>query len=238
MRPTVEEMIAFYATPLGRRAVREVRRKLRPLVAYKPTDRVLGIGFCGPYLNGLENHVERLGLVMPARQGVTRWPTHPAHASNRALLAEETQLPFPDALFDQVVIIHGLEFVDPARRLLREIWRVLAPGGTLLIVAANRAGLWAHFEKTPFGNGRPYGRGQLKSLLQDSLFQPEAWHTALVMPPLRWLMPFERAAHAVAPKLGGVHIVLARKTDGLAPVTPAPATALRRRATSAAPTSG
>ncbi|HEY4545923.1 MAG TPA: methyltransferase domain-containing protein [Pedomonas sp.] len=238
MRPTVEEMSAFYATPLGRRAVRELRRKLRPLVAHKPADRVLGIGFCGPYLDGLENHVERLGLVMPARQGVTRWPAQPPHAPNRALLAEETALPFPDALFDQVIVIHGLEFVDPARRLLREIWRVLAPSGKLLVVSANRAGLWAHFEKTPFGNGRPYGRGQLKSLLRDSLFEPEQWQTALVMPPLRWLMPLERTAQAIAPKLGSVHIVLAQKTDGLAPVTPLPATALRRRVPSASPTSG
>lgn len=229
--------MAFYATPLGRRAVREVRRRLRPLVIHRPTDRVLGIGYCGPYLEGLQNHVERLGLVMPARQGVTRWPTHPEGSLNRALLAEETQLPFADALFDQVIVIHGLEFVDPARRLLREIWRVLAPNGSLLAVTANRAGLWAHFEKTPFGNGRPYGRGQLKSLLQDSLFEPEIWQTALVMPPLRWLMPFDRAAQAIAPKFGSVHIVLARKTDGLAPVTPAPATALRRRAPAASSTS-
>ena len=227
--------MAFYASPLGHRAAREVRRKLRPLAAQKPTDRVLGIGFCGPFLAGLETRVERLGLVMPAQQGVARWPRH---AANRAVLAEETALPFTDALFDQVIVIHSLEFVDPARRLLREIWRVLAPGGTLLVVSANRAGLWAHFEKTPFGNGRPYGRGQLKSLLRDSLFEPEQWQTALVMPPLRWLMPFERAAHALAPKFGSVHVVLARKTDGLAPVNPAPATALRRRATSAAPTSG
>lgn len=229
MRPTVEEMSAFYATPLGRRAVREVRRTLHPLLADKPTDRVLGIGFCGPYLSGLERRAERLALVMPARQGVMRWPRTPTSAPNRAVLAEETRLPFPDALFDQVVVIHGLEFVDPARRLLREIWRVLAPNGKLLVVSPNRAGLWAHFEKTPFGNGRPYGRGQLKTLLQDSLFEPEQWQTALVMPPFRPLMTLERTARAIAPKFGSVHIVLAQKTDGLAPVAPAPAKALRQR---------
>src|SRR5690606_9924669 len=99
MRPTVEEMSAFYATPLGRRAVRDVRRTLRPLLASKPTDRVLGIGFCSPYLSVLERRAERLALVMPARQGVMRWPRSPIGAPNRALLAEETALPFSDALF-------------------------------------------------------------------------------------------------------------------------------------------
>ena len=228
MRPSVEEMSAFYATAIGRRAVREVRRKLTPLVAQRATDRVLGLGYCGPYLDGLETRPERLALLMPAQQGVMRWPPRPGGEGaeappNRALLADETAMPFADALFDQVIVIHGLEFVDPARRLLREIWRVLAPSGRLLLVAANRSGLWAHFEKTPFGNGRPYGRGQLKTLLQDSLFEPLSWQTALVMPPYSWLMPLERTAQTLAPKLGSVHIVLAQKTDGLAPVAPAPA---------------
>ncbi|MGK2284612.1 class I SAM-dependent methyltransferase [Pedomonas sp. V897] len=240
MRPSVEEMSAFYATPLGRRAVREVRCKLAPLLAQRATDRVLAVGYCGPYLDGFEGQPERLALLMPARQGVMRWPSRPgaeggAPAPNRALLADETAMPFADALFDQVIVIHGLEFVDPARRLLREIWRVLAPNGRLLLVTSNRAGLWAHFERTPFGNGRPYGRGQLASLLRESLFEPLSWQTALVMPPCGWLMPLESTARTLAPNLGGVHIVLAQKTNGLVPVTPAPAKTLRRRAS--APTS-
>lgn len=236
MRPGVEEMSAFYVSPLGRRAVREVRRHLTPLIAQRATDRVLGVGFCGPYLDGFETRPERLALLMPARQGVMRWPS-PAPtgepAPNRALLADETAMPFADALFDQVIVIHGLEFVDPARRLLREIWRVLAPSGRLLVVTPNRSGLWAHFEKTPFGNGRPYGRGQLATLLRDSLFEPLSWRTALVMPPVGWLMPLERTIRRLTPdNLGGVHIVLAQKTDGFAPVAPTPVKALRRRAPS------
>ncbi|MCH8684974.1 class I SAM-dependent methyltransferase [Pedomonas mirosovicensis] len=240
MRPSVEEISGFYATALGRRAVREVRRKLTPLLAQRGTDRVLGLGYCGPFLDGLEDKPERLVLLMPARQGVMRWP-RPLSGQpvpNRALLADETAMPFADALFDQVVVIHGLEFVDPARRLLREIWRVLAPNGRLLLVAANRSGLWAHFEKTPFGNGRPYGRGQLQSLLQDSLFQPLSWQTALVMPPVTWLMPLERTACAIAPNLGGVHIVLAEKTDGLAPAAPVPAALRQAKRQAAFPASG
>lgn len=224
MRPTVEELAAFYGTPVGRRVVSQVRRKLIPLVARRPTDRVLGLGYCGPFLEGLAEQLERLALLMPARQGVMRWPQS---SPNCALLADEVCMPFPDALFDQVIVIHGLEFVDPARRMLREIWRVLAPAGRLLIVAANRSGLWTHFEATPFGNGRPFGKGQLDTLLRDSLFQPRVWQNALVMPPHKLLMPMETMAQAIAPKLGGIHIVLADKTDGLAPVPPAPAVSTR-----------
>ncbi|MEX6724184.1 class I SAM-dependent methyltransferase [Parapedomonas caeni] len=219
MRPTAEDLIAFYTSPLGLRVAREVRRAMTPLLRQRTTDRVLGLGFCPPFLAGLESRVERLAMAMPARQGACVWPRD---GDNRSVLVDELALPFADALFDQVVLVHALEFVDPARRLLREVWRVLAPGGTLLVVAANRAGLWTHFEATPFGNGRPFGRAQLRQLLETGLFAPRDWTPALVMPPYRWLMPLERLAARATPGLGGIHVVLADKTDGPLPVRGSP----------------
>ena len=47
------------------------------------------------------------------------------------------------------------------RELLREMWRVLAPNGRLLIVVPNRRGLWARVDTTPFGYGSPFSRSQL-----------------------------------------------------------------------------
>ena len=49
---------------------------------------------------------------------------------------------------------------------------MLAPGGRLVIVVPNRRGVWARFEHTPFGNGRPFSRGQLTSLLREANFTP------------------------------------------------------------------
>lgn len=215
MRPTVEMIRAFYATHIGRRVVREVAAKAAPLLSQHRAERLLAIGYCSPYLAALPLKAERIIQAMPARQGVEAWPQEGANCTT---LADELNLPFKEALFDQIIMVHALEFIDPARKLLREAWRLLAPNGRLIIICANRAGLWTHFEATPFGNGRPFGQGQLTQLLHDSLFEPCSWQRALVMPPLRPLMPFERLAETVASRLGGIHIVMAIKTDGAAPV--------------------
>ena len=54
--------------------------------------------------------------------------------------AEEEALPFPDLIFDRILLVHGLEAAENARRLLREAWRVLKDDGRLLVVAPNRRG--------------------------------------------------------------------------------------------------
>ena len=97
--------------------------------------------------------------------GAARWP---AGSANLSCTAEEDALPFPDLLFDRVLLVHGLEAAENARRLLREVWRVLKDDGRLLVVAPNRRGMWAHVESTPFGHGQPYSPGQLGRLLAAS----------------------------------------------------------------------
>ena len=116
---------------------------------------------------------------MPAQVGVSRWP---AGAPNLSCTVEEDTLPFPDLCFDRVLLVHGLEAAENARRMLREVWRVLKDDGRLLVVAPNRVGLWAHAESTPFGHGQPYSPGQVGRLLAASLFRVERRDTALYLP--------------------------------------------------------
>ena len=52
-------------------------------------------------------------------------------------------LPYPDRSFDAVVSQFGLMFVPDKARALREMMRVLAPGGRLAIA------VWASLERTP-----------------------------------------------------------------------------------------
>ena len=100
---------------------------------------------------------------------------------------------------------------------LREIWRVLAPGGRVILVVPNRRGIWARVETTPFGVGRPYGRGQLTALLRDALFSPVDWTEALAVPPIRrrpWVRTgsvWERVGSVIWPGFAGVIIVEATK---------------------------
>ena len=123
---------------------------------------VLGVGFAAPYLRLWRPQAARCIAVTPAQMGATRWPLGEPCLS---CTAEEDALPFPDMSFDRVLLVHGLEAAENARRLLRETWRVLKDDGRLLVVAPNRTGMWAYVEQTPFGHGQPYSFGQLGRLL-------------------------------------------------------------------------
>jgi SAM-dependent methyltransferase len=209
MRPSVDELKAFYATEDGLRVARLLARKVAPAVRRDPRSRLLALGYCAPMLRGFDpGWVERLALVMPFAQGVHRFPDP---QPNTSCLADECSLPFADALFDQAILCHALEFVEPPRLLLRELWRVMAPEGEAIVVVPNRTGVWTHFERAPFGNGRPYGRSQLERIMRDALFEPVNWTTALVAPPVRGLRWLDKPLLRMAPRLGGVHILVARK---------------------------
>jgi SAM-dependent methyltransferase len=210
----VVDLRAFYAEKLGLIVKRLIVERLKLCWPSVVGDRVLGIGYATPYLHDLADGAERTIALMPAAQGVVNWP---AEGPNAAALVDEDALPIPDASIDRVLVIHSLEMAASARDQLREIWRVLAPGGRVILVVPNRRGIWAHAEATPFGYGRPFTRGQLTALLRDALFSPLAWSEALAVPPLRrrpWLQTgtnWERIGRTLWPAFAGVIIVEATK---------------------------
>jgi SAM-dependent methyltransferase len=156
-------------------------------------------------------------------------------------LVEENRLPFTDAIFDRVLLVHALEEAEDPRALLREVWRVMAPEGRLVVIAANRAGLWARADGAPFGHGRPYSRGQLSALLKDTLFEPTASARALHAPPLKWPLVFaaaetlERAGQILAPHFGGLILMEAVKRLYAEPVVTARKVLLARAPARARP---
>jgi len=176
--------------------------------------RLLGIGYATPFLSALSSETERTLAVMPASLGVLRWP---AEGRNLVSLAEEGELPFADYSLDRVVLVHALETSEETGALLKEIWRVLAGGGRVLIVAPNRRGIWARLDRTPFGSGRPYTMSQLSQLLRDEQFTPVGTDAALFIPPatsrmmLRAAPAWERIGKRWFPTFAGVLLVEATK---------------------------
>ncbi|MEK9672698.1 MAG: methyltransferase domain-containing protein [Rhodospirillaceae bacterium] len=181
----VVDLRDFYASALGQGARRMIRRKLRMLWPDVKGMRVLGIGYAAPYLGMFQGEAERVICAMPAGQGVLRWP---AEGDAQAVLVDELELPFPDLSMDRVVLVHALECAEQVKPLTREIWRVLTDSGRAVIIVPNRSGLWARFERTPFGHGRPYSPRQLSNLLRDGMFTPITTERALYMPPFRRAM--------------------------------------------------
>lgn len=175
---------------------------------------VAGIGYPVPYLRRLKDEAERVVALMPAQQGVMRWP---AEGENVVSLAPEDDLPLPDVSMDRVLMVHALECSEQLRRLLREVWRILAEGGRVLIVVPNRRGIWARLDHTPFGHGHPYTPGQVSRLLRDNLFQPEQSVAGLFVPPTRSRMAlasapaFEKIGARWFQTFGGVLFIEAQK---------------------------
>ena len=153
----------FYRSPLGHVAQRLVRGRIRDMWPVVDGQRLLAVGYGTPYLRPFIDSAERAVAVMPDLQGVTRWPVG---EPGLVTLSEEDSLPFPDNAFDRILLVHAVESSERLRRMLREIWRVLAGEGRIIVVAPNRRGVWARLERTPFGHGNPY------SLLRDNLFVP------------------------------------------------------------------
>lgn len=192
MRVDVLALQRFYASPLGDAARRAAARRLGALWPSVDGLDVLGVGYATPYLDPVRAKARRAIAMMPTEQGVEAWP---ADGSVLSTLADETRLPFMDAVFDRVLVVHAIEEAPAPHAMLRELWRIMAPEGRIVIIAANRWSLWAQSDATPFGHGRPYSRTQLAAFLGDAMFEPVVSARALYAPPSTWT-PFVRAAEA------------------------------------------
>lgn len=214
MHADIVDLRQFYHTRLGKLAEQSVAMALSSIWASLPGERLMGLGYAAPYLDRFGPDAERAFAFMPAGQGAVNWP---AGGPSATALVFDEELPLPDASLDRILMVHSLEFAENPRETLKELWRVLAPGGRLVIVAPNRRGFWARFEHTPFGAGRPYSRGQLISLLRESNFTPGAFAEALFFPPSersvvqRIYSMAERFGRSVWPVFSGVIIVEAQK---------------------------
>ncbi|MCU0831322.1 MAG: class I SAM-dependent methyltransferase [Rhizobiaceae bacterium] len=204
----------YYASTAGRLAERAIGEALAARVKPYPNERILGFGYALPWLEQLGRSAERMIAFMPAGQGAQQWPKGGPSAT--ALVFEE-DLPLPDSAVDTILMAHALEHAQSPRDTLAEFWRVLAPNGRLVIIVPNRRGLWARFDHTPFGTGRPYTAGQVCALLREANFSVDQVGEALHYPPFRRralfrLQPaFEAAGRRFWPIFAGVHIIEARK---------------------------
>jgi SAM-dependent methyltransferase len=214
MASDVVDLRDFYRGVLGQIARRMIRRAIQRVWRDLRGMRLLGIGYATPFLSALAGDTERTVAMMPASLGVLRWPPE---ERNLVTLAEEGELPFADYSIDRVLLVHALETSEEVRAMLKEIWRVLAGGGRVLIVAPNRRGIWARLDRTPFGSGRPYTMSQLSQLLRDEQFTPVGSDAALFIPPLRSRTilraapAWERIGRRWFPTFAGVLLVEATK---------------------------
>lgn len=214
VRQSVQKLEQFYTGHLGAAAQAMVSRRLQSLWPGMDGLDVLGFGYGIPYLHSYAEQVRSMVYAMPSEQGVAR---QMSARGNISVLTMDRELPFGPSVFDRVLVAHGLEEAPHMPALLDELWRVMKPEGRIVIVAANRAGLWARSDKTPFGAGRPFSGSQLSEALKTSGFVPLVRSGALYCPPmnkmcgLRTAGGFEKFGETVWPGLSGLVLVEAVK---------------------------
>jgi SAM-dependent methyltransferase len=223
MSGEVHGLPEFYASAPGQAAARMIRLRLAALWPDCTGLDVMGLGWAAPYMGLWAGQRGRRITLVPASYGPARG----------CALTDDHDLPLPDRSLDRILLIHGLEASEHVRPLLRECWRVLRDDGKLLVVAPNRLGPWALFDHTPFGQGRPYSRGQLSRLLESRMFHVLRRDEALFVPPFPWRFClrgarlWESLGRVAARRLAGVALIEAEK-DMFAAL-PAGAVTLGRR---------
>jgi len=210
----IDELLQFYRSPLGRISRRLIQDVMAQMTQNASGQRVVGLGYCAPYLKRVTQNAERVMAFMPGQQGAQVWPKD---APSCTALVDPLELPLTDSAVDLVIANHLFEFSREPEELMQELWRVTAPGARLVIVVPRRRGLWAQRDNTPFGHGHPYSRNQLHRLLQAHSFTPEIWREALYLPPsnfgpvLKSARIFEGIGRFAGPAFAGALVVRARK---------------------------
>lgn len=225
MHPSVYELKQFYDSPLGRTVKRVLGQRIRTLWPNLKGQRVLGIGYAMPYLEGWLQTSERVIAAMPASMGARHWPSQHSHMQdfghavtgkkfgNLTMVVDDYALPIEPSSVDRIILIHNFEFAQHPEEYLEEVRRVLKANGRLLVIVPNRTGLWARGESSPFGHGHPYSVSQICRVLEDAKFIHERRAEALFMPPVEkgWILKsaplYEYLGRTYLPMVAGVHMI-------------------------------
>lgn len=150
-----------------------------------PQARVLDVG-CGTGANGpvlAEGGRFAVGLdFSPIPLGLDGTGSR-GHAAR--LRGDAGRLPFATASFDLVVALDVLEHLDDDAAAARELFRVLRPGGALVIFVPALRLLWG-LQDDVSHHRRRYGRGQLRQVIAGAGFQVQrlTFFNTLLFPPI------------------------------------------------------
>ena len=126
----------------------------------------------------------------------------------QAAVADCRRLPYADESFDAVYSMGTIEHFDDSDTAVREMWRVLKPGGRAIVGVPNRMDpflrplLVAALSAVGwygYGYEKSYSRRALRSMVESCGFVVVAETGILFIP--GWIRMFDLACHAYAPAL-------------------------------------
>jgi ubiquinone/menaquinone biosynthesis C-methylase UbiE len=145
---------AWYATPLGSFVIAQEEQTLIDAVS-GPPGRVLDVGAGTGWWSRIL-----------AQRGFSVTALEPSAAMRRVGTARNAEpiewvagtaelVPFPDAAFDIVLLMTVLEFLAQPQRALAEAWRVVRPGGLLVVGHLDALSPWAALYRRLGDRGLP-----------------------------------------------------------------------------------
>ena len=201
-----ERYDAWYDSPKGRALLATEVACLRPLMER----------FLRPYLEvgvGTGRFADTLGVEC----GVDPSPRALARARQRgvnAVLGVGEELPFKEAQFGGVLVAFTLCFVRNPYQVVREIRRVLIPGGGLVLGLLLRGTPWADFYARRGAEGDPlykaahfYSKEEVEVLLEQAGFRIAEYRTTLFQEPGLEVYEEERPVEGYVPGGGFVGIM-------------------------------
>lgn len=182
---------AWFQTPHGQYVYRYEREMILDLAEVQKNMYVADVGcgtgiytneFCaaGARVVGIDISPEMLAIAAEKNKA---WGNRVSFVT-----ADAAALPFPDNAFDMVVSITAMEFFEEPRLCLHEMYRILRPGGRMIVATLGNLSLWSierriktWFKRTIFSHTRFYSIRDIARLLDPITISD--WRGGIFIPP-------------------------------------------------------
>jgi ubiquinone/menaquinone biosynthesis C-methylase UbiE len=149
-----EKYDQWFSTPIGALVKKYEAELILGLLKPSPGETILDAG-CGTGVFTLDilasgPHVIGIDISLPM---LTRAAQKARQHSFQKALTDISCLPFSENVFDKVVSVTALEFIEDARAAIIELFRVTKRGGTIVVATLNSLSPWATRRKAEARKG-------------------------------------------------------------------------------------
>lgn len=205
MSVTPGQYARWRASPLGATTEELEQRVVLDLAGKLEGKRVLDVG-CGDGTYSIAA-AERGAIVTGIDTSVEMLEAARRRADEESvnvelLVGDATKLPFADESFETVLAVTVLCFIADAQPAVREMARVLVPGGRLVLGELGRRSAWAAWRRLRRWLGSKAWQGatfrtphELHAMVQDAGLSVERVRGSVYYPPIervaRWMAPLD-----------------------------------------------
>lgn len=191
-----ESIDEWYQNPLGNIYLQRVVDKLDELINEMDTGVLALDAGCGAghYSLNLSDGFRTVGVdksELLISKAISRTQNNGKNIN--FVVADISSLPFPSNCFHLVTCLNVLEFVPSQEQAIKELKRVLAPNGILILGVCNKNSIWGlqklvgkrFRENDPFFNGAFFTKCDIIDLAEQEGFKLEQIVEEIYFPPIK-----------------------------------------------------